>query len=116
MNMFIQDSQAVLFILKLFGRPLPPPSTILPNHPDTTEVESVTFCGQFFALSNSHIPIIVILQKNELFQKITIQRDGCNLLNVQCSLGKLANNPNLPPGKSPDKCPFSLELSESVML
>ena len=39
MNMFRQDSQAVLFILKSFGHPLPSPSTILPDHPSTTEVE-----------------------------------------------------------------------------
>ena len=49
MNMFRQDSQAVLFILKPFGRPLPPPSTILPDHPGTTEVEVVTFWGHFLA-------------------------------------------------------------------
>ena len=83
MDMFIQDSQAVLFIFKLFWRPLTPPSTILPNHPGTTEVELVTFCWQFFALPNSLSPIIVILQKNELFQKITIQEDGWTF---ECSM------------------------------
>ena len=31
-----------------------------------------------------------------LFQKITIQGDGCKILSVQCSLGKLANSPNAP--------------------
>ena len=35
-----------------------------------------------------------------LFQSITIQGDGCKILNVQCSLGKLTNTPNAPWKKS----------------
>ena len=49
------------------------------------------------------------------FKKKNITGDGCKILNVQCSLGQLADSPNIP-GRSPEKYPFDLELSGSIRL
>ena len=52
----------------------------------------------------------------ELFQKITIQGDGCKILNFQSTLRKMANCPNAPWKKVQKKYPFDLELSVPVRL
>ena len=50
-----------------------------------------------------------------LFQNITIQGGGCEILNVQCSLGKLTNSLTAS-WESPGKYPFSLELTDKVLM
>ena len=50
---------------------------------------------------------------NGQFQKIVMKGNGCKILDVQCSLGKLEDSPSAP-WKSPEKYPFALELSGSL--
>ena len=61
MNIFRQDVQTVLFILKSFGRLLPLPGTILPDHPMYYQtVNSSQFLRAVF-LPHSRVRVFLIL-------------------------------------------------------